>query len=67
MNMTFDDYIKNPAGVKNAVYSHREMYRNLYIGKLDKILLRETGKINYTLYSDKSNNQYYVHMKFRLK
>ena len=61
MNMSFDDYIKNPAGVKNAVYSHREMYRNLYMEKLDKILLRETGKIDYTLY--KSKDQYYVHMK----
>ena len=61
MNMTFDEYIKNPAGIKNAVYSHREMYRNLYIEKLDKIMLRETGKIDYTLY--KSKNEYYVHMK----
>lgn len=61
MEMTFDQYISNPMGIKNSVFSGREMYRTLYKEKLDKILLRESGKVKYTLY--KSKNAYYVHFK----
>ena len=34
--MTFDEYIQNPMGIKNAVFSHREMYRELYKNKFNK-------------------------------
>lgn len=61
MEMTYDQYIQNPMGVANAVISNRNMYRELYMNKLDKILVREMGKINYTLYKSKSN--YYVYIK----
>lgn len=61
MKMTFDQYINNPMGVKNAVFSGREMYRSLYIEKLDKILVREVGKVKYRLYKNK--DKYYVYMK----
>jgi len=59
--MRFDDYISNPMGRKNAVMSNREMYRNMYAEKLDKILIRENGKIDYTLYTDK--DRYLIHFK----
>ena len=48
--MKFDEYIQNPMGIANSVYSHRTMYRNLYQEKLDKILVREAGNIEYTAY-----------------
>lgn len=51
MEMTFDQYIQNPMGKDNAVISNRTMYRNLYKGKLDKILLREAGKIEHKCFS----------------
>lgn len=51
MEMTFDDYIQNPMGKENAVISNRNMYRELYKSKLDKILVREAGKIEYKCYS----------------
>ena len=51
MDMTFDDYIQNPMGRENAVISNRNMYRDLYKAKLDKILVRENGKIEYHCYS----------------
>lgn len=41
--------------------SNREMYRNMYAEKLDKILIRENGKIDYTLYTDK--DRYLIHFK----
>lgn len=61
MEMTYDQYIQNPMGIANAVFSNREMYRNLYMSKLDKIMVREMGKIDYTLY--KSKTKYYVYIK----
>lgn len=59
--MTFGEYIQNPAGKKNAVFSQREMYRTIYTQKLDKLLLRENNKIDYTLYND--GNDFYIHIK----
>lgn len=61
MEMTYDQYIQNPMGISNAVISNRNMYRELYMNKLDKIMVREMGKIDYTLY--KSKNKYYVYIK----
>lgn len=51
MEMTFDQYIQNPMGRENAVISNRTMYANLYKSKLDKILVREAGKIEHKCYS----------------
>ena len=59
--MTFDQYIQNPMGIKNAVISNREMYRTMYTDKLNKILVREASKIEYYLY--KSRSAYYCHIR----
>ena len=59
--MTFSEYISNPAGVKNAVYSHREMYMAMYTEKLNKILVRENGDIKYEFF--KSKDKYYIYFK----
>ena len=61
MEMTFRQYIQNPMGIANAVISNREMYRQLYTGKLDKIMVREMGHIDYKLYVGKK--KYYIHFK----
>ena len=61
--MTYEDYIKNPMGKKNAVFSQREMYYNLYKDKLDKILVRENGKFDFKQYVDKKHDKYYIHAK----
>lgn len=54
-------YINNPLGEKNSVITNRGMYQQMYKDKLDKILLREGGKVKYTLYKSKEN--YYIHFK----
>ena len=59
--MTFDEYIQNPMGIKNAVFSHREMYRELYKNKFNKIMLREAGNLKYKLF--KGLNNFYVYFK----
>lgn len=61
MDMSFDQYIQNPMGHKNAVISNREILRTAYTDKLNKVLLRENGKIDYTIYKDSDN--YYCHLK----
>lgn len=63
MKMSFDDYISNPMGKKNAVLSNRDMFRQMYTQKLDTLLVREGGKVNYTLYYNKSKDEYYIHFK----
>ena len=61
MEMTFLDYTQNPMGRKNAVFSQRDMYRNIYTEKLDRIMVRENGKITYFLYTNKDD--YIAHIK----
>lgn len=61
MEMTFDGYIKSPNG--SRVFTNKQVYYDLYKDKLDKILVRETGKIKYDLYEDKKKGTYYIHMK----
>lgn len=61
MKMTFPQYIQNPMGIANSVISNREMYRTMYTEKWNKIMLRENGKVDYTLY--KKKNSYIVYLK----
>lgn len=61
MKITYTQYINNPLGEKSSVVTNRGMYQKLYREKLDKILLREGGKVKYTLY--KSKEKYYIHFK----
>lgn len=61
MVMTFPEYIQNPMGRKNAVFSNRELYASMYRDKLDKVLVRESGHIDFSLYT--SGPDYIVHMK----
>ena len=63
MEMTFQQYIDNPLGKRNAVFSQRDMYRNLYTDKYNKLVLREAGKIVSSLYIDKKTNRYIIHVK----
>lgn len=48
-------------GISNSVISNREMYRRLYIDKWDKVMVRETGELNYHLY--KAKTKYYAYIK----
>ncbi|HAU87396.1 MAG TPA: hypothetical protein DCW90_18500, partial [Lachnospiraceae bacterium] len=59
--MTFEEYIQNPMGERNAVVSNRTMYGRYYQEKLDKIMVREAGQLHYKAYKDKS--RYIIHIK----
>ena len=63
MEMTFRQYIANPMGKHNAVFSQREVFRQIYTDKFDKVFLREAGKIAYSMYVDTKTDRYVIHIK----
>ena len=61
--MSFDKYIDNPSG-EASVITNRNMYKNLYRSKFDKVLLRENGKIEWRVYRTNDNqDSYYIYIK----
>lgn len=63
MEMSFEQYIENPLGVKGAVFSQRDLMKKNYTDKFDAIFLREAGKLDYRLLYDKRKDEYYIHLK----
>lgn len=59
--MTFEEYIINPMGKNNAVFSNMDLYRNLYTDKFNKLMVRENSKINYNIL--KSKDAYFIILK----
>lgn len=61
--MSFDKYIDNPSGGATVI-TNRNMYKDMYKSKFDKVLLRESGKIEWSVYHEKdSHDSYYIYMK----
>lgn len=58
--MTFEEYIRNPMGKENAVFSQRFMFKELYTAKFNALLAREAGKLGYVLFKD-SDKRYIIH------
>lgn len=61
--MTFAQYIENPMGKANAVFSGRDSYKANYTEKFDQLYMREAGKIDRWLYYDKVQDAYFAHFK----
>lgn len=61
--MTFQQYVDNPMGKKNAVFSQKDIYRDNYTRRFDAIFLREAGKLTYFLYKDKRSDTFYAHIR----
>lgn len=59
--MTYEEYITNPMGGKNAVFAARDMYKKMYTEKWDKLIVRENGVIK--IIPMKSKTDYYVYIK----
>lgn len=60
--MTFEQYIQNPMGKENAVFSQRQMYMQMYSSKFDAVLAREAGDIKYRMYKD-TDARYLLHIR----
>ena len=61
--MSFDKYIDNPSGGATVI-TNRRMYKDMYKSKFDKVLLRESGKIEWKVYYTNDNeDSYYIYMK----
>lgn len=63
MKFTFFQYTENPFGKANGVFTHRQMYKNMYTEKFNKINLREAGKITYHCYNEESTGRYFIYVK----
>lgn len=59
--MTFEEWVNNPAG-KSAVMTNRQMYRDLYTAKFNKVMLREGNNFKFHCYKGK-NNTFVIHIK----
>ena len=61
--MSFDKYIDNPSG-GSTVVTNRNMYKDMYKSKFDKVLLRESGKIEWKVYyTNDKQDSFYIYMK----
>ena len=62
-SMSFDKYIDNPSGGASVI-TNRNMYKNMYKSKFNTVLVREQGRIVYSVYKTNDNNDsYYIHFK----
>ena len=60
--MSFDKYIDNPSGA--SVITNRNMYKTMYQSKFDKVLLRESGNIEWKVYhTNDGQDSHYIYMK----
>ena len=60
--ITFDKYIDNPSG--GQIFTNRQVYKAMYKDKFDKVLVREQGQVQYTVYkTNDANDTYYIHFK----
>ena len=61
--MSFDKYIDNPSGGATVI-TNRNMYKDMYKSKFDKVLLRESGKIEWSVYyTNDGKDSHYIYMK----
>lgn len=61
--MSFDKYIDNPSGGASVI-TNRNIYKDMYKSKFDRVLLRESGKIEWkAYYTNDSQDSFYIYMK----
>jgi hypothetical protein len=61
--MSFDKYIDNPSGGATVI-TNRNMYKDMYKSKFDRVLLRESGKIEWKVYhTNDGNDSFYIYLK----
>ena len=61
--MSFDKYIDNPSGGATVI-TNRNMYKDMYKSKFDKVLLRESGKIEWKVYyTNDKHDSFYIYIK----
>jgi hypothetical protein len=63
MQITYYKYIQNPLGGTTQTNLQKEAIERIYVDKLNKIMLREAGKIKYTCYIDEKHDIYTIHIK----
>lgn len=62
MNITLENYIKNPSGGRARMVGEAEAVRNVYTEKFNKLMLRVAGKIDYVMFKE-GNDRYLILIK----
>ena len=58
MNMTFSDYISNPSGsARPMMVSQKEMAKQVYADKYNKMMLRTAGAVQYELFKNPNDDK----------
>lgn len=60
---TFDNWIKNPTGSRPMMVQQREMAKQIYTDKYNKMMLRSAGAMKYTLWKSKKEDRFIVFFK----
>ena len=62
MEMTFDEYIRNPngPGSRGMIAQQREIAKQVYSDKYNKMMLRTSGNVQYTLFKNQDNSKFVV-------
>lgn len=63
MEITYHQYISNPAGSGASVLHNKDMYKQMYTSKFDAIMMRENGKLDYKLFENKKKGIFYCYIK----
>lgn len=60
--MSFDKYIDNPSG--GQAFTNRNMYKAMYKGKFDTLMVREQGVINWKVFkTEDANDTWFIYMR----
>lgn len=63
MNITFDQYIKNPTGGRARIVGAEQQAREVYSKRFDRMYLRVAGKIDYYLMKKSDESKYILYIK----
>ena len=59
--MSLEEYINNPMGKMNMVFSGRRVYQMFYEDKFSKVMMREAGHMKYSMW--KRDDRWVIHFK----
>ena len=58
--ITFDNWIKNPTGARPMMVQQREMAKQIYTDKYNKMMLASAGAMNYTLWKSQKGDRFII-------
>ena len=63
MEITFENYIKNPTGGRTGMVGQRDAAAAVYNEKFNNIIMKAAGSITYYLYKERDESRYVFYLK----